>query len=136
MKIIEILRTCHGRFTANYSKFLASHSIYREMWYDFTPTFLKIWKIWALCFHRGLLCRSPPWLKPLQRILITNHFIICKIFCSFFKRSLYSYQVFRKGIVLGWQNGGEGNLAFHLCQKFLEIPTTKQRIRGSWLNFR
>ena len=50
LKIIKISRNCHGRLTANYSKFLASHSIHSEMWYNFTPTFLKIWKIWAYAF--------------------------------------------------------------------------------------
>ena len=50
--IIKISRNCHGRFTATYSKFLASHSIHREMWYNFTPTFIKIWNIWALSSKR------------------------------------------------------------------------------------
>ena len=54
LKIIEISGNCHGRFTANYSKFLASHSIHKEMWYNFAPAFLKIWKIWALC-SRGVV---------------------------------------------------------------------------------
>ena len=44
LKIIKISRNCRSRFTANYSKFLASRSIDREMWYNITPTFLKIWK--------------------------------------------------------------------------------------------
>ena len=50
LKIIKISRNCHRRFTANYSKFLANHSIHREMRYNFTLTFLKIWKIWALSY--------------------------------------------------------------------------------------
>ena len=49
LKRIKILKNCHGRFTANYLKFLWSHSIHGKIWYNFTPTFLKIWKIWALC---------------------------------------------------------------------------------------
>ena len=54
LKIMKISRNCHGRFTANYSKFPSSHWIHREMRYNFTPTFLKIWKIWSLCY----VCRS------------------------------------------------------------------------------
>ena len=48
LKIIKISKI-DGRFTANYSKFLASNSIRTEMWYNFTLTIVKIWKIWALC---------------------------------------------------------------------------------------
>ena len=48
LKIIKISRNCHGRFTADYSNFLAGHSIHREIWYNVRPTFLKIWQIWAL----------------------------------------------------------------------------------------
>ena len=32
------------------TKFLLSNSFLWKMWYNFTSTFLKIWKIWALRF--------------------------------------------------------------------------------------
>ena len=50
LKKVKTSRNCHGRFTANYQKFVSSVLIQRKMWYNFTPTFLKIWKIWAICF--------------------------------------------------------------------------------------
>ena len=59
LKIIKKSRNCHSRFTANYSKFLERHSIHREMRYNFTPTILKIWKIWALC----LLSWNEVWIE-------------------------------------------------------------------------
>ena len=58
LKIIKILKNCHGRFTANYLKFLWSHSIHGKIWYNFTPTFFKIWKIWALCCIGASLLRT------------------------------------------------------------------------------
>ena len=41
LKMMLILKNCHGRFTANYPKFLPSHSIHRQIECNFTPTFFE-----------------------------------------------------------------------------------------------
>ena len=74
LKIIKISRKCHGRFTANYSKFLASYSIQREMWYNFTPTLLKIWKIWAL-FSLSKACKLEWEQRARYFVLLPNNYV-------------------------------------------------------------
>ena len=70
LTIIKKSGNCQRRFTANCSKFLASHSIYREMRYNFTPTFSKIRKIWALCLSWPDLCyRGRPKARSIRNFL-------------------------------------------------------------------
>ena len=127
LKIIKILKNCHGRFTANYLKFLWSHSIHWKIWYNFTPTFIKIWKIWALCYQIDFKRRN----LALTRMQLRK------------KKVYFQYHLNCQGITdkwgdielcLTWSNRKIVSAGWHL--KFDQIDFNRRNLSLTWMQLR